>query len=341
MDSIVPQVSPELSTDRHQNGDNTREIFYFTAEHIAEWASFGPPLKGRPTQEQHLAAQERKIKCATMKARLAREWNDPYWTEKKIEKELNRLVEKDSNNNQGSNKNSNNHSNNELKTPPKRIRRRVDGSPIIPVDISQPAKKIFLIRHGQSLGQAAKLNGMDRNSDRRLLDCALTQKGESEALGIPRRMTKEERESIQLVVSSPLTRALQTALLAFPSTNILVHYDLREIGCKVPENTPRPMNAVLKDLSNLLTGRPEDALVDIVSLQPRDWPRDYSPSVVKRDRIRKVFHHLYHERDEICFAVVCHYNVIRSAVVDSAGLAPVNAIPLACHLYSNGDVILC
>eukprot|EP00934_Nitzschia_sp_Nitz4_P000249 Nitzschia sp. Nitz4//scaffold3_size479765//150190//151794//NITZ4_000064-RA/size479765-processed-gene-0.71-mRNA-1//1//CDS//3329550650//249//frame0 len=65
----------------------------FTGDHVAEWASFGPKLKGKPTPEQQVAAQERKAKCSAMKARLAKELNDPNWTEKKIEKELDRLVE--------------------------------------------------------------------------------------------------------------------------------------------------------------------------------------------------------------------------------------------------------
>jgi histidyl-tRNA synthetase len=65
----------------------------FTEEHVAEWASFGPKLKGKPTPEQQIAAQERKVKCAAMKKRLAAELSDPAWTEKKIEKELDRLAE--------------------------------------------------------------------------------------------------------------------------------------------------------------------------------------------------------------------------------------------------------
>ena len=43
----------------------------FTPEHVAEWASFGPKLKGKPTPEQQVAAPERKKKCTEMKGRLA------------------------------------------------------------------------------------------------------------------------------------------------------------------------------------------------------------------------------------------------------------------------------
>ena len=81
--------------------------------------------------------------------------------------------------------------------------------------------------------------------------------------------------------------------------------------------------------------------LDLTSLRPIDWPRDYSPHVLKRDRIRKFFHSLYHDRDETTIAVVCHYNVIRSAVVDGSTLRPMNAVPIACNLYSNGEVVLC
>jgi len=67
----------------------------FTVDHIIEWSSFGPKLKikGKPTAEQQMVAQERKKKCSEMKNRLATEFNDKSWTEKKIEKELDRLVE--------------------------------------------------------------------------------------------------------------------------------------------------------------------------------------------------------------------------------------------------------
>lgn len=65
----------------------------FTPEQIAEWASFGPKLKGKPTPEQQEAATIRKQKCTAMKKRLLAELNDSEWTEKKIEKELDRLVE--------------------------------------------------------------------------------------------------------------------------------------------------------------------------------------------------------------------------------------------------------
>ena len=70
----------------------------FTQDQIAEWASFGPRLKGKPTPEQQAAAQQRKVQCTAMKKRLAAELDSPDWTEKKIEKELDRLVEEQESN---------------------------------------------------------------------------------------------------------------------------------------------------------------------------------------------------------------------------------------------------
>jgi broad specificity phosphatase PhoE len=221
----------------------------------------------------------------------------------------------------------------------KKLRRRQDGSPVIPIDGTLPPKTIYLIRHGQSRGQVAKKNGLDRKTDPKLRDCDLTEKGASEALHIPKLFTEEDLASIQLVISSPLTRALHTALLAFQDKNILVHYDLREVGSKVPENNPRDTKLVLRDLRPILSRRDETMTVDTDSLRPKDWPRDYSPSVVKKDRIRKVLHWIFNERPETTIAIVCHYNVIRSAAVDGSRLKPHNAIPIRCQLYNNGDLI--
>jgi len=65
----------------------------FTEDYVNEWISFGPRLKGKPNSpEEQQAAMERKVKCTAMKKRLAKELGGP-WTEKKIEKELDRIVE--------------------------------------------------------------------------------------------------------------------------------------------------------------------------------------------------------------------------------------------------------
>lgn len=73
----------------------------FTLEHVQQWASFGPKLKGPPqTPEEQQHATLRKQQCTAMKQRLYEEFRamaigekgEDEWTLKKIEKELDRLV---------------------------------------------------------------------------------------------------------------------------------------------------------------------------------------------------------------------------------------------------------
>ena len=228
-----------------------------------------------------------------------------------------------------------------FKTPEKKkkLRRRIDGSPVLPPD-PRPPKKIYMIRHGQSLGQVAKQNGMDRRKDQRLTDCDLTKKGQAQAGDISTHFTEDALHEIQLVISSPLTRALHTALLGFPSKDILVAYDLRELGSKVPENLPRSMKEVCKTLSPAIQSRASDLSLDLQTLQPHDWPRDFAPLVTKKDRIRKVLQWIYREREESTLAIVCHFNVIRSAIVDGETMKPANATPICCKLFASGDLVL-
>jgi broad specificity phosphatase PhoE len=216
-------------------------------------------------------------------------------------------------------------------------RRRLNGSPVLPLNLELPVKTVYMIRHAESEGQVAHLQGLDRKTAASLRDCNLTEKGRDQAHAISVRLSEER---IELVLASPLTRALHTSLLGFPNKNILVHYDLREVGSRAPENVPREMSLVLQDLQAPLSHRDRSLVFDIATHQPSDWPRDYSPNVVKRDRIRRLFHWLYNERREITIAVVCHYNVIRSVVVDGEKLRPCNADPIKCYLYSNGEVVV-
>jgi histidyl-tRNA synthetase len=67
----------------------------FSAEDIAEWAALGPRFKGKPsTPEEIDKATARKKGTTALKRRLASQ--HPDWSEKKIEKELDRIVEEES-----------------------------------------------------------------------------------------------------------------------------------------------------------------------------------------------------------------------------------------------------
>lgn len=147
---------------------------------------------------------------------------------------------------------------------------------------------------------------------------------------------------------------MQTALIAFPNTPILIHYELREVGSTVvPENIPRDITLVLDELRNSYSLD----RVDATTLLPPLWPRrhDMSPRVVRRDRVRCVWRDFVPSRPETVVAIVAHCNVIQAAltcdhhpggpIVTAAGgstnsIQPRNAIPIPCCLDHSGLRIL-
>jgi hypothetical protein len=71
-----------------------------TAQHVSEWASFGPSLYERPTSPEQLAAlQERKAKVNAFKVRVTEELNhdqkQKIWSTRAIVNELDRLVQEE------------------------------------------------------------------------------------------------------------------------------------------------------------------------------------------------------------------------------------------------------
>lgn len=193
-------------------------------------------------------------------------------------------------------------------------------------------KLVYLIRHGESLGQKASRSA--RKSDPNLQDCGLSDFGIQQAS----KLGDSLYGAVELVISSPLQRALQTSLTAFgPSTPILCHYHLREIGSPIPENSPRSMAHVLEDLQRLNL---DTACLDYEQLQPPGWPdsSNDAPKVVRsRDHVPNTFKWIARHRPEQVIAVVCHYHVIRAALRSEdasfdADLKPANCEPIPCHL---------
>lgn len=191
------------------------------------------------------------------------------------------------------------------------------------------------------MGQAAA-DQHTRETDASLTDCGLTAKGISQAQTFVRgQLSDAAYNSIELVVSSPLTRALMTACWAFPAntTNILCHFHLREVGSMIPENIPRPIHKVLRDLQ--AAGIPHLDRIDVNTLQPENWPHnhDIAPKVLRRDRVKDSLYWLARERPENTMAVVCHYHVIRAALGDFA-LRPQNAEVIPCEIdMETGDIV--
>mmetsp|Transcript_7743 Transcript_7743/g.11089 ORF Transcript_7743/g.11089 Transcript_7743/m.11089 type:complete len:293 (+) Transcript_7743:171-1049(+) len=238
-------------------------------------------------------------------------------------------------------------------------------------------KRIYLIRHGESLGQVASFNRMDRKQDPRLIDAGLTLKGQWQAADIPfqlekleqKRLDRDEKhhqhqqqqsrktkinvlEHVELIVSSPLTRAIHTGLLGFQdrssNSKFIIHPHLHEQGGKIPENQSRPIQHVLKDLQHSNNGtmdvsRIEEINFDLVleaesneHKQSRTNKKKTPSGVSAKERIRNFLLWLSQERTERVIAVVCHYNVIRSML--GPNVSPQNALPIPCELSRDGQI---
>lgn len=221
----------------------------------------------------------------------------------------------------------------------------------LPKVLDQP-KTVYLIRHGQSLGQAAPSD--TRRTDRSLQDCRLSPLGVEQARRIPKLLGDPAYQAIQLVLCSPLARAMETAILAFPDKPIRIHHDLREIGdTTVPENIP------LADAFQSLCHDMEHADIRFVSALPSGWPRrhDVSPRVLRRRQVQNLLQESLATDTTVCpehitvVAVVCHYHVIRAALADAGGnrqqrrrdgptVSPENAKPIRCVLTVHGELLL-
>eukprot|EP00978_Attheya_sp_CCMP212_P032658 scaffold128551_cov45-Attheya_sp.AAC.3 len=177
-----------------------------------------------------------------------------------------------------------------------------------------PNKKVTLIRHGESEAQTCRQRGL-RRTDPSLLDCFLTPHGIHQAIELSNRV--DLIEGVDLVCTSPLTRAMATCVLGLgdlsssPNHNanegggavpvpFIWHADLAERG-KIPENTTRPPNTVVRFLKKKLRHFHPAALhaldsIDFSLLDEADDGMPFLPWLARRT--------------ESNIVVVCHHNVI-------------------------------
>lgn len=168
-------------------------------------------------------------------------------------------------------------------------------------------QRIILVRHGESKGQASRSSGILR-TDPSLRDCGITRKGVIQA-----RALIEELEDLNpdLVVCSPLKRAIQTALIAFPDADRLIMYpSLSEQGSKLPENQPRPLSQLTRDSD--LACIPAFSTIDL-SQMPTSWPEGHDP---RRQNACSILPWL-ESRPEKTIVIVCHMNTILDLIRQS------------------------
>ena len=160
---------------------------------------------------------------------------------------------------------------------------------------------IHLIRHGQSAFNAVYTGA----SDPMIFDAALTPLGRNQASAARARVAEL---GIREVICSPLTRALQTARLIFPTEHIHVHSETREhLGnsCDIGRSP-----------AELQTSFPDIAFTHLPDIWWHTGPLNavgvpVEPEVVFLQRMTALGRELS-ARETRPLAVVCHGHVIRA-----------------------------
>jgi len=224
--------------------------------------------------------------------------------------------------------------------------------------IPAATKEVVLLRHARSLGQVAHPRA--RRSSDALVDAALSPGGWQQARLLRVAVARPgSRVAVDLVVTSPLTRALQTAVAVFSGAlgadadegawrKFVVAPDLAEVDSSrhvIPENRGRPLAHVARD-------RAADLSVvrhmDLARVEALGWPaqeRPPNPGEAEDSRARHgrrdgdARHHRRRDvrdtlewvldRPEPRVVLVTHHNWIQGAV--ATGCAPPrveNATPM-------------
>lgn len=206
------------------------------------------------------------------------------------------------------------------------------------------SKRLLLLRHGQALhnprAEAARTAGCSYEEFLRLmkeddaLDAELTELGRDQARQACRNVKGgSEALRIELLVSSPLSRALETASLAFPEAatrSFLCLERLREINGWLLNAQRIPRSALMKrfptcDFSNLTT---EDDTMWTEELEA-------DASVVQRgyDSLRVLCN-----RPERCIAVCAHGGLFHKLLNDHP---LVNADEATRRRFGNAELRAC
>lgn len=207
-------------------------------------------------------------------------------------------------------------------------------------------KHVFLIRHGESIAQGYGRKLRWRADSDFLRDAALAPSGEIQASSLRNALAP----SPELVVCSPLTRAMQTALLAFGDVGVPIvpHPALREVPPRgygpsgthqQPECRGRPAKVLLAD-ARLVAAGLIDARVDW-ALLPAGEEAWWSDAVEEESAFEKrlvAFSCWLLERREASVAVVCHFNVIQH-LLRIRGLKVENCRPFICEVVAHGESV--
>jgi len=174
-----------------------------------------------------------------------------------------------------------------------------------------------------------------------MFDCHCSRKGKTQAANIPQLLTAHGgMENVEIVVTSPLTRAITTAVLGFAhrpeGIPLIVHPDCREVGggTPIPENRPRTVRALKRD--RYLCQLPAFEDLDF-SLLPENWAKkgvEEPPVQTSKKGNHEGFLNWLRSLPQTRIVVVTHCNFITGLL---GGIQhPENALPIECELDDRG-----
>lgn len=183
---------------------------------------------------------------------------------------------------------------------------------------------LYLIRHGQSIAQHT---GRNRSSNPLLRDAPISPEGHNQCRNLASNLSFDP----ELVVVSPLKRALQTACIVFENSScpIIANPDIAEFDYskKFQEN----MGTVVFDLYGdpSLSSMDSFCRIDFALVGEGEW---WNIEEIPNERLLRFLQWLS-MREENTIAVVCHHNVI-SRLVNFTLKVP-NCSPIVCELDRN------
>jgi len=182
-------------------------------------------------------------------------------------------------------------------------------------DSEEGPKKVFLLRHGQSL---MNLTGED------IRDSVLSPNGETQA-----RSWKghAEKFGVEVILVSPLRRAIQTACMAFQAgdTPMVLCRHARELWWDEQVNTPsdwETMGKFLAEMQQIRKGEIE-GVEDALTEQEGEREEDSVSRLVE----------VLRNRPERSIAVVCHWGVIHGI----SGASANNCEVVECETRDKGN----
>jgi broad specificity phosphatase PhoE len=144
-------------------------------------------------------------------------------------------------------------------------------------------------------------------------------------------------QQAELVVVSPLTRALQTACHIFSAgvpPPFICHPAVAEIG-GIPENNARPLSALCKD-SDLNRLQPFASIdFSLLGAEPT-WPPTARVHKQSRAAAAETFLAWLRERPEQIIVVVSHHNFLQGLLKTTASVA--NCAPIVVEVDVEGRV---